>query len=297
MRLLPAALQAHLDSGATTLCTCWRIIRNDGMPLGFTDHDRDLEFDGMTFEAATGFTATEIESTVGLGIDNLDVESVLKSERLNETDLAAGLFDNAAIDIFRVNWADVEQRILLRSGSLGEVSRGRHAFSAEVRSLAHELQQEKGRIFQFSCDADVGDERCKVNLEQSALKGIGEVASLLLPRTFTASSLDAFDNDWFTHGLLSWTTGANAGRAMEVKLHANIAGVVTLELWQKMALPIAAGNAFTVTAGCDKHFDTCRAKFGNTANSRGFPHIPGNDFAVSYPNSDDRRKDGRSLFR
>ncbi len=297
MRLLPAELQAHLDSGATTLCTCWRVIRNDGSPLGFTDHDRDLEFDGTTFEAATGFTATEIESTVGLGIDNLDVESVLKSERLNETDLAAGLFDNAAIDIFRVNWADVEQRILLRSGSLGEVSRGRHAFSAEVRGLAHELQQEKGRIFQFSCDADVGDERCKVNLEQSALKGSGAVAAVVLPRTFTASGLDTFNNDWFTHGLLTWTTGANAGRGMEVKLHANIAGVVTLELWQKMALPIAAADAFTVTAGCDKHFDTCRAKFGNSANYRGFPHIPGNDFAVSYPNSDDRRKDGRSLFR
>ena len=82
-----------------------------------------------------------------------------------------------------------------------------------------------------------------------------------------------------------------------MKLHANIAGVVTLELWQKMALPIAAADAFTVTAGCDKHFDTCRAKFGNSVNYRGFPHIPGNDFAVSYPNSDDRRKEGRSLFR
>ncbi|MEG6510088.1 DUF2163 domain-containing protein [Methyloligella sp. 2.7D] len=145
MRVLPAGLQAHLDSGATTLCTCWRLTRNDGTVLGFTDHDHDLSFGGVAYEAAAGFSASEVESSVGLGVDNLDVESVLQSDRLNETDLAAGLFDNALIDIYRVNWQDVDQRVLLRSGSIGEVSRGQHAFSAEVRGLAHELQQEKGR--------------------------------------------------------------------------------------------------------------------------------------------------------
>jgi hypothetical protein len=52
-----------------------------------------------------------------------------------------------------------------------------------------------------------------------------------------------------------------------------------------MAQRHRAGDAFTVTAGCDKHFATCQAKFANAVNFRGFPHMPGNDFvtAVARP--------------
>ena len=296
MRTLPAGLQAHLDSGATTLAWCWRVTRNDGVRFGFTDHDRDLAFDGTTFEAATGFTGTEIAGSLGLAVDNLDVHSVLKSDRLNEADLAAGLFDNAVVEIFRVNWQDTDQRVLMRYGNLGEVSRGQHSFTAEVRGLAHELQQPKGRLYQFGCDADLGDVRCQVDLDDPAFKGSGTIASVVSERVFTVSGLDGFDSDWFTRGLLTWTAGANAGRAMETKLHSKLAGVVTIELWQRMSEAVGAGDSFEITAGCDKQFATCRAKFDNVVNFRGFPHIPGNDFAVSYPNSDDPANDGGSLF-
>lgn len=296
MRTLPSGLQAHLDAGATTLTWCWRVTRNDGVRFGFTDHDRDLAFDGTTFEAATGFTGTEIAGSLGLAVDNLDVHSVLRSDRLNETDLAAGLFDNAVVEIFRVNWQNTDQRVLMRTGNLGEVSRGQHSFTAEVRGLAHALQQPKGRLYQFGCDADLGDARCGVDLDDPAFKGSGTIASIASERVFTVSGLDGFDNDWFTRGLLTWTAGVNAGRAMEVKLHSKLAGVVTVELWQRMSEAVGAGDSFEVTAGCDKQFGTCRAKFDNGVNFRGFPHIPGNDFAVSYPNSDDPANDGGSLF-
>jgi uncharacterized phage protein (TIGR02218 family) len=114
MKILPAGLQAHLDSDATTLAWCWRLTRRDGVKLGFTDHDRDVAFDGTTFEAAAGFTASEITDSVGLSVDNLEVESALSSDRLSEDDLAAGLYDDARVEIFRVNWQAPEQRILLQ---------------------------------------------------------------------------------------------------------------------------------------------------------------------------------------
>lgn len=144
MKELPAGLQEHLDTGATTLCWCWRLTRADGTKLGFTDHDRDVAFDGTTFEAAAGFSASEIRDSVGLSVDNLEVTSALSSERLSEADLAAGRYDDARVEIFRVNWGEPEQRILMRAGSLGEVRRAGEAFTAEVRGLAHYLQQPKG---------------------------------------------------------------------------------------------------------------------------------------------------------
>ena len=294
MRVLPAGLQSHLDSGATTLCWCWRVTRNDGVTFGFTDHDRDLEFDGTSFEAASGFTGTEIAGAVGLNVDTLDVESAITSDRLSEHDLAAGLFDNALIEIYRVNWQEVSQRVLMRSGNLGEVSRGSTHFKAEVRGLAHELQQPKGRIIQFACDADLGDQRCTIDLDLPALNGVGAVSAVADQRTFTVSGLGAFDEDWFTRGLLTWTSGANAGRKAEAKLHSKRDGVVTLELWQAMSEEVEAGDSFTITAGCDKHFGTCIRKFDNAVNFRGFPHVPGVDFALAVPDRGGKN-DGGSM--
>jgi uncharacterized phage protein (TIGR02218 family) len=282
MKPISPALEAHLNSGATTLCWCWRLTRADGVKLGFTDHDRDLSFDGTTFEAAAGFTASEIRDSVGLSVDNLEVTSALTSERLSEADLAGGLYDDARVEIFRVNWADPDQRVLMRLGSLGEVRRAAGAFTAEVRGLAHYLQQPKGRLFQFTCDADLGDARCTVDLEAAAYRGTGTIAAVLSERRFTASGLDAFADDWFTRGLLTFTSGAASGQAIEVKAHTNATASVTLELWAAVRQPLAAGQTFVVRAGCDKHLETCRAKFANAVNFRGFPHMPGNDFVTKF---------------
>jgi uncharacterized phage protein (TIGR02218 family) len=266
--------------------------------FGFTDHDRDLLFDGTSFEAATGFTGTEIEGAVGLNVDTLDVEGALKSDRLNEADLVAGLFDNALIEIYRANWQEPEQRVLMRYGNLGEVSRSRHHFKAEIRGLAHELQQPKGRIVQFGCDADLGDHRCTVDLDLPAYRSDdGVVAGIgASPRLFAAAGLDAYDNNWFTRGLITWLSGANGGRKAEVRVHSKGAGGVMIELWQRTAEPIAAGDTFSIVAGCDKQFATCRAKFNNVPNLRGFPHVPGNDFMLSVASRRDKN-DGKSRFR
>jgi len=283
MKILPPGLQAHLDSGATTLCQCWRLTRADGVTMGFTDHDCDLVFDGVTFEAAGGFTASTLESTRGLAVDNLDMAGALSSERLEEGDLAAGLYDDAEVEIWRVNWREPGQRVLLRKGNLGEVSRGASAFTAELRGLAHRLNQPVGRLFQYACDADPGDARCGLDMNGPEMRGAGTVASVEENRVLLANGLTDFAEGWFERGRLCFTSGANEGAAMEVKLHALAPEGTRIELWQAMARRIAPGDGFTVTAGCDKQFATCLGKFSNGHNFRGFPHMPGNDFVVAVP--------------
>jgi uncharacterized phage protein (TIGR02218 family) len=277
MKTLSPELDAHLASGTTTLAWCWRLTRADGSHLGFTDHDRDLAFDGTTFEAASGFTASEMKDSVGLAADNLEVDGALSSDTLNENDLAAGLFDGARIEIWRVNWQDTSQRVLMRSGTLGEVSRGAGAFTAEVRGLAQVLQTPKGRLYQYACDAELGDARCTVDLTSPSLETSGTVVASASRRMFSASLPDAFDADWFTRGRVTFTSGANSGRSEVIRRHGVSASLVELELWQPLAHDITAGDTFTVTAGCDKRLATCRAKFDNAINFRGFPHIPGAD--------------------
>jgi uncharacterized phage protein (TIGR02218 family) len=281
MKLLDDALRSHILSGATTLCWCWRLTRRDGTKLGFTDHDRDLTFDGTLFEAASGFNASEIREQVGLGVDNLDVTGALTSDLLSETALSAGDFDDARIEIFRVNWQDPSQRALARTGSLGEVHRTGTSFTAEVRGLAHYLQQPTGRLFQHTCDADLGDAHCGIDLNPGMYRGAGTVTSIVDPRRLIIDGLAGYSIGWFIRGVLSFETGANAGRAMEIKNHTARGDVIEIELWQPMGEPITVGDMVTATAGCDKRIETCAARFANAANFRGFPHMPGNDFVTA----------------
>ncbi|MFV0294840.1 MAG: DUF2163 domain-containing protein, partial [Hyphomicrobiaceae bacterium] len=270
MKTLPPAFQAHLDSGTTTLCWCWRITPGTGPALGFTDHDRDLLFDGTLFEAASGFSPTELRSTVGLSVDNLEVESALVSDRLDEDRLGAGDFDDAPIEIFRVNWSDPQSRVLMRKGSLGEVRRTATMFSAEIRGLAHYLGQPQGRVFQYACDADLGDARCGIDLADPVYRGTGTVLAPIDQRSFTTVDLASFADGWFTRGLLTFTSGENTGRAGEVKRHTLTANRATIELWQPPGAPVSPGDTFSVTAGCDKSLGTCRTRFANARNHRGF---------------------------
>ena len=301
MKTLPAGLQTHLDSGATTLCWCWKLTRGDATVLGFTDHDRDVTFDGTTYGAATGFTASEIASSLGLAVDNLETQGALSAAAITEADLAAGAYDGATVEIWRVNWADTSQKVLMRKGTLGEVSRGEVAFTAEVRGLAQQLDQASGRTCQRTCDADVGDARCGVDLDAGsspggvAFKGAGTVTAVSDDRILTVSGLDAFDGGWFAYGKLTWSGGANDGLVGEVKAHAKGTSV-TLTLWLRAARTVTAGDAFDITAGCDKTFATCKAKFDNIVHFRGFPHMPGNDKAFSYVVGDSGENDGGSFF-
>ena len=282
MKNLSPALQAHLDDGTTTLSWCWRISRSDGVALGFTDHDRPLAFDGTAFEPESGFAASEIRAGSDLAVDAQDASGVLTSDRITETDILDGRWDNAGVELWRVNWADTNQRVLLRRGAVGQIRRGRMVFVAEVRSLAHVLGQTVGRTFQAGCDARLGDARCGIDLENTIYKGAGVVTDLLRDRAFMASGLSGFDAGWFTSGTLTWTSGVNAGRITEVLAHALDSGIATFTLLEAPVRAIAEGDGFIARAGCDKYIATCAARFANVSNFRGFPHIPGQDAVLRY---------------
>lgn len=283
MRSIPTALQSKLDSGVTTLAHVWKLTRRDGVAMGFTDHDCDLVIDSVTYRAGTGLTSSEATSRFGLSVDGAEISGALADDALTDADLAAGRFDAAQVETWLVDWSDPSLRVLTARGTLGEVKREGFAFAAELRGLADFLSQESGRLYTAKCGADLGDSRCRVDLSNPALHGAGVVTGIEGTSIFVSSGLDGFADALFSAGRLIWTNGANAGLSIEIKQHRLVAGHAQLTLWQAMPEAIATGDAFTVTAGCDKRFATCRAVFANTDNFRGFPQIPGNDFLLSSP--------------
>jgi uncharacterized phage protein (TIGR02218 family) len=295
MRTIPPALQTKLNSGATTLCRCYVLRRADGVTLGFTDHDEDIDIAGTPCRAGTGLSASEVATRLGMAVDGTEVLGALSDDALTEDDLAAGRYDGASVETWLVDWSEPALRVLLSKDTLGEVRRESRAFTAELRSAMAKLNMETGRLYTATCAADLGDARCTVALASPVLTGSGAVAALRGISTFTASGLGSYADGRFTAGKLTFASGANAGHAVEVKSHRAAGGSVTITLWQAAPQPIATGDTFTVSAGCDKRFATCRDRFGNAANFRGFPHIPGNDFVIRYPNQGEPGNTGGSL--
>ncbi len=295
MRGIPSELQAKLDSGVTTLCRCWILTRRDGVVFGFTDHDEDIVVGEVTCRAGTGLNGSEVTQELGLAVTGTEIAGALTDSSLTEADLAAGRYDAATVELYTVDWTDPSLNVLMTKGSLGEVRREGSAFTAELRGLADRLSEESGRLYTANCSADLGDTRCGIDLDDEAFRGTGAVVTLRGTSVFTVSGLDAFDEDWFTAGKVVWTSGANDTLAVEVKRHRNDSEGIAIELWQAMPQTIAPSDTFVVTAGCDKRFATCRDRFHNTINFRGFPHIPGNDFVASYAIDGEPGHDGKSM--
>lgn len=275
MKQISAALEAHLAGEVTTLATCWKLKRRDNILLGFTDHDQDIVFDSLTYKASTGFTPSAIDNGASLAVDNLDVEGMLTDTSISESDILAGKYDFAEIEIFQVNYRDLSQGVLkLRRGWLGEVSLQKQRFIAEVRGLTQRLSQTIGELFSPSCRATLGDNRCKVNLAAHTVTG--SVTSVTSNQEFTDSARTEASGI-FTFGLLTFTSGANNGFAMEVKEYLYNAAGGRLSLALAMPYVITPGDNYQLSKGCDKTLSTCFSRFDNVVNFRGEPSVPGLD--------------------
>lgn len=296
MRHVDPELKSELEGGATTLCRCWRIRRRDGLVLGFTDHDRPLHFEGIDFRPGGGLDATALQMTNGLAVDNAQTLGALSDDSIREEDLKAGRFDGAEVDHWLVDWRKPDRRVHLFRGSIGEIKHGESWFEAEVRGLTDRLNVPVGRTIKRSCDRVLGDDRCRVNLDDPRYVCEATVTDVPEAGWIVTSDDAAFPPGWFVHGTLRWLSGANRGTIGIVGAESIEADRRTFRLVAEPPLPVSPGDQFRVVAGCDKRAETCREKFSNFLNFRGFPHIPGEDWVVAYPRRGERH-DGSSLRR
>jgi uncharacterized phage protein (TIGR02218 family) len=293
MRQFSSQMIAALTREATTLCHCWRLTRRDGFVLGFTDHDRDLTFDDLVYKANAALDGFETEATSGFSIGAGEVAGAFVDEAITQEDLSAGRYDDAAVEVWLVDWDNVSARALLDVATIGEVSRGEFAFKAEIRSLAHKFDQETGRQFQRGCSAQLGDARCGLALENSAFAYAACVEAIGPDGDLTVSMTAEPASGVFSYGRL--LTGD--ARAFAIKSDAPAVAGRRLSLWGEKATQIDVGAKVTLIAGCDKSAQTCRDKFANIVNFRGFPHIPGNDATLAYARPSGASMDGGSLFQ
>lgn len=169
-KTISTALKADLQKDVTTLCTCWKLTRTDGVVLSMTDFDADLVISGVTYSSSTSYTRTAIKSDASLSVDNMDIFGILDSSAITKADIERGVYDYASVEVFIVNWANVSHGILkFRKGWFGEVVvTPTGTFRTELRGLTQALITETGNTFSPLCRADLGDAKCSIPIKPKA---------------------------------------------------------------------------------------------------------------------------------
>lgn len=187
-KTISAALKAHLAGETTTIAYCWHCLLKSGAVFGFTSHDADIVYNGVTYLANSGFAASDVETTAALNVDNMEAQGMLSSPAITEEDLIAGKWDDAQVQLFAVNYADLTMgSMTMRSGNLGQVKAMRSQFIAELRGMTQPLQQNILEYYTPSCRAKLGDARCKLNLAPYTFSG--SVTGLVSQKAWYDTSL------------------------------------------------------------------------------------------------------------
>ncbi len=276
MSALDAGFAAHVATGNTTICRCWAVVRRDGWTMGFTDHDLPLSFEDIEFRADTGLSASALQQTTGLSVDNTEALGALSHEAIREEDIEAGRFDGAEVRAWLVNWADVDARALVFRGHIGEVRRMDGAFEAELRGLTDVLNQPTGRVYQKTGDAVLDPE----NPDFAAEALVQEVEER---RTFRFPGLESYAEGWFRFGKLTVLDGDAVGLEGSIKRDYFEDGLRVIELWRPIRVSVSPGDRVHLLAGCDNTVEGHLSKFGTLLDFRGFPDIPGDDWSFTDP--------------
>ncbi|WP_375591605.1 DUF2163 domain-containing protein [Chitiniphilus eburneus] len=267
----PTRLQLELRAPDPKICFFWIVTRRDGRVFGFTDHDRDVTVMNVLCRAGTGATPSSIQSRTGLAVDNLEVQALIDSIDLIEADLINGLWDFAAVQCGVFVWTSPSNSAaVLKSGTLGEIRLDGKMFTAELRGLMQQLQQETGRKLGPDCDVKLGSTWCTVDLAPYTVTGVITAAGSDR-KTFTLPLVQA--DGYFNYGEFEITSGPAVGMRGDVFTWSG--GVATL--WLALPVQPLAGDGFRIVRGCDGRAETCRTVFSNKVNFQGFEDVPGID--------------------
>lgn len=293
-RNVPPGMMAMLLLGVTTLCFCWQIKRPDGTILGFTDHDEDIAFGGITFQHSTSFSGSAMENQLGLSVSNMDVLGALADDSITEDDLECGRYDGSDLTLYLVDWTNpTENNSVWTSGTLGQVTIGDLAYQAEFRSLSQAFAQYIGSLCSQKCRTTLFDQGSGLEggCHLTAPAPITATVVAVTDRTsfqvsapggpFPYGTRGSLSGGYFAAGSATCTAGANKGVSLEIEDNDDTTGDPddTLNITMTVQFPddIAIGDTFDLQVGCDLTAAVCKQSYNNLVNFRGEPYVPGTD--------------------
>lgn len=282
-RSIPSELLSKIQESTTSLCCCVVLTLASGEVFRYSSAIRSIVVGGHSYEPSSAILPTAARIQAGSSIDNVDISAAIATS-FSAPQLQAGILSGAAIDIFIVDQLEPELgEIPIINGYVGQLSYDQTQFTVSVLGLLARLSQFTGSVVKQTCNCRrLGDARCGVDIDGLTETGFsvkcsGTVSGVISAARFSASLAppEAYPANHFAEGIIEWTSGDLTGTESEIKL--STANGAEIELQLIPSAPIATGWSFHLVAGCDGKRETCRDKFGNILNFRGFPDLPLND--------------------
>ena len=254
--------------------------------VSFTDSTSPINIDNILYTPYEGFTRSAATMNSDMSVDTIDLTGIVGTisggVTITVADVLAGRFDMAEMRVFQVNYEDLTMgRMWLKRGWLGVVSVEDDIYTAELRGMTQLLQTQTIELYSATCRYDLGDSRCGFNLsgnmpDATPATVTGSVTGVTDNRIFFDTGRSETTDNIFKYGLLTWTTGENAGLSMEVKEYTFISSNISLV--RAMPFTIVNGDDYVVYKGCNKIFqEHCIDKFSNGIRFGGYPFLPGED--------------------
>jgi len=231
-----------------------------GTTWTYTSADFSVSYDGATYAPAT-LSRSEIAYN-----DSLNNTTVTIKIGYLE-DPALDYLTKAPVDLIRVtiyklflNDGGTDARTLF-VGTVKDASFQGNQAQITVVGYEDYLAQDIPRLrFSPRCNTYLFSDKCGLNKDDYAVSAtITSVNGL----TIICDSLGGAEDGYFARGYVS----ADGGKSM-------ITGQEGTTLYLRYPLTMTVSGTIIAYPGCDGDVETCKAKFSNIENFRGFPNIP-----------------------
>ncbi|QXK92102.1 DUF2163 domain-containing protein [Neoehrlichia mikurensis] len=267
MEITNKNLTKHLSQNIITIAYCWKIILKNNSIIGFTNHDKDLIINNITYHAKSGTQIHPINFNI-ISEGQTKIESVINSDLIDVSDIIHGKYDSSHVEIFIINYENISQGILtLFTGIIHKITLNNDKFIAELKGLSNILSHNITNVFSPQCRAQFCDNQCKSKKEKFTV--ISVITNIIHNNMFEDINLLCIDN-YYKYGTVTFLTGKNLNISLSVISNKD----KYIQLAKSPPYPMYINDKYSIIAGCDKNYTTCHNKFNNTKNFRGEPHIP-----------------------
>lgn len=288
MKSCSGALAAYIAQGQTTLATLLKVTRQyDGAVYGFTEHDQNIVFSGLTYISTTSYNRFNLNAKQSTDATTTELSGAFDSI-ITRADVLAELWDNAQLTLYLVNWQDLTAgAMILDTGSFGQFEPQEFGFKVQLHGMSYLLTFLGGDLCAPECRVDFGSPLCAPGgslFSGTTINSLLQTLTVLTTdgvKTMTVSGLTNTGKP-FNGGLVTFKTGNNTNLSGEV-LSVNF-GTNTIVLRPTVLInTIQVGDTLYLFPACDKQFQTCVATWGNGENFQGEPHAPGPDNILQFP--------------
>ncbi|MGL4881268.1 MAG: DUF2163 domain-containing protein [Waterburya sp.] len=268
----------RIDGQADTFGNAPNVTASSGLsdtivPLGFTDHDKPITYQGVTYVPYYGGSASDYSyGSSGEAASN-EIEFAIAVSGIREIDLISGLYQGAEVITYYYDWGN--QAVVFEDppGYFGKVTlndsrHGAYKFKIELKSALALMDQKESVIIGSFCTKEFGSSDCGVNLLSRGLVDTTTITAITDNKKIVINSTRG-DN---YYGQVEFM---KSGIVYSVGVASYKSSTKTLELWTSIsASGLAVGDTIKAIARCDRTSTDCKKFQGHLLNFGGYENIP-----------------------